>query len=133
MRMVGGCGSPGVKIRDEIAYLPGLKRKPLTHLEGSAVRITRFRLCLLGLITLVLVGPVALTQGPGAGGVGGPGGPGGGRGGRGRGGMDPDAFFNMLSGGKDSISVSEVQSPEWMSRFMPTEQLRQRMSDFLKK
>jgi len=88
------------------------------------VRLTRFHLFLLGGLVLAIVGPVAFTQGPGGFGKGGKGGfrrP------------DPEEVFKQYSGGKDVIKVAEVQVPERMSRFMSTEQLRERMNAYLQK
>jgi len=92
------------------------------------VRLTRFRLFLLGGLILAIVGPVAFTQGPGGFGKGGFGG----KGSR-KMGFDPETIFKQYSGGKDVIIVSEVQVPERMSRFMSTEQLREGMNTFLQK
>jgi hypothetical protein len=86
--------------------------------------LTRYHLYLLVGLVLVIVGPAAFTQ-PG------PGGRGGG-GGRGRGMMDPNAMFNMYSGGKDEIVVSEVQVPEFMQRWVTADDLKERMNNFLK-
>jgi hypothetical protein len=97
------------------------------------VRLTRFRLFLLGGLILTIVGPVAFTQGPGGFGGGGFGG-GFGKGGKGGfRGPDPEAQFKMYSGGKDVIVVAEVVVPERMARWMTTEQLRERMNAYLQK
>src|SRR5262245_36878077 len=80
------------------------------------VRITRFHLfaMLVGGLTL-LSSSTGFTQ-PGRGkgdrggqgGPGGPGGPGRGQGGPGGGGnFDPNMIFNMISGGRDTITVAE--------------------------
>jgi hypothetical protein len=88
------------------------------------VRLKRFHLFLLGGLILAIAGPVAFTQGPG------------GFGGGGFGGFKrptPEETFKQYSGGKDVIIVSQVQVPERMSRWMTTEQLRERMNTFLQK
>jgi Ca2+-binding EF-hand superfamily protein len=114
-----------------------LRQERLLDVEVPTVRLTRFHLVLLGGLILAIVGPVAFTQqgpGPGRGGFG-PGGWGGGRGGFGGGFRRPDPAeqFKQYSGGKDVITVSEVQVPERMARWMSTEQLRERMNTFLQK
>ena len=63
------------------------------------MRLTRFRLFLLGGLILTIVGPVAFTQGPG-----GFGGGGFGKGSKGgRKGFDPESQFKMYSGGKAGL------------------------------
>jgi hypothetical protein len=82
------------------------------------VRLTRCRLFLLCGAVLLFAGPAFVLGQPG----GPPGGesPGGGRGGRGgRGGgrrFDPNMFFNMLSGGKDYIVISEMLANPFIAR-----------------
>jgi len=78
------------------------------------VRITRFRLFLLCGALLLFIGPAMVLGQPGGGppggggGRGGRGGRGGGGGGGGSRGFDPNMIFNLLSGGKDYIVVSEM-------------------------
>jgi len=85
------------------------------------VRLTRFRLFLLGGLVLAIVGPVAFTQ-PGPGGFG--------KGGFGKGGWDPAEMFKRYSNGKDVINVAEVEST---SRRTTTPELREQMTAFLLK
>jgi Ca2+-binding EF-hand superfamily protein len=92
------------------------------------MRLTRFRVFLLCGGALLLLGPaVALSQPggfpgggqPGGGGPGGWGGRlqlGGGPGGPGGGFRDPNMIFNMLSGGKDVIVVSDLMNNPMAAR-----------------
>jgi hypothetical protein len=80
----------------------------------TPVRITRFHLfaLLVGGLTLLSSSTGFTQPGRGKGDRGGPGGPGGGPGGdrqRGPGGgnFDPNMIFNMISGGRDTITVAE--------------------------
>jgi hypothetical protein len=88
------------------------------------VRLTRYHLYVLVGLVMVFVGPLAFTQ-PGGGGRGG-------RGGGGRGGfMDPNQFFNTLSGGKDVLVVEEAKFPEQMAAFAP--RIKQAMQEYMQR
>jgi Ca2+-binding EF-hand superfamily protein len=84
------------------------------------VLLTRLKLFVLGALGLVILGSVAVSQQDMS---------------KKRSGYksDPAETFKQYSGGKDEIVVSEVTVPERMSRFVSTEQLRERMSAYLQK
>lgn len=56
-----------------------------------------------------------------------------GRGGPGKFRINPDDMFKQLAGGADSISVSSIQIPEFMTRFEPADKQKERMNAFLQK
>lgn len=86
---------------------------------------TRIKLFVLVALILTLAGSAAVSQQDG----------GKGKGKGGFGGMDPESQFKQYSGGKDVITISEVEAPQWMSRFLnvTSEQLREKMRAYLQK
>jgi Ca2+-binding EF-hand superfamily protein len=91
------------------------------------VRLTRVHLYLLGGVLLFVIGPMVFSQpdpnGRGRGGKGGQRGT--------RMGPDPNAFWDQLAQGKDSININEVQFPPQMAFF--ADRMRQGWADFLQK
>jgi Ca2+-binding EF-hand superfamily protein len=83
------------------------------------VRLTRYHLYLLVGLMVAIVGPAVFSQ------------PDPNWGGRGKGKMggDPDAFWNMISQGKETIDINNIQLPGRMA-FM-ADRLRERWNTFL--
>ncbi len=90
------------------------------------MRLTRYHLYLLVGLVIAIIGPAVFSQ-PDTSGFGGRGKGGFGKGGFGKG--DPDAFWNMLSQGKETIDINNLQLPGRMATM--GDMFRERWNTFL--